>query len=786
MIGMVKIAYWIQAVLLIVLAAQVSAAEELSPSKEQFAERANAFELMTAAAAASGSNDPTEAGFCFIAAQIRFKIDKEVYPPVGKGGNSPDALKAALSMTVGQAAMPDVLKDADAFAAVVKRLTAWTPIIDERHDPGWKYSSPLKGNAVTQAIREAKAEALGPMERKATLYSDAEYRRLAVEAGETQATRMRLLDEAELPFDGATSEKLRQLEGANTAALLRMKEIEWRIDPESRWHRRMGWKASNYFTDRGVIELCEAIERDDLESMDRLIAVGVDVDARGKEGMTPLLWAMPDGKVARFERLLRGGADPNVVMQSDFGAEGQPLQFSPHNSLARFECMAGRAVTHLACLAPETAHLRLVLTLGGDAKLTTQKEKMAPLDFVIGMFVPQSFERVELLLEAGADPNRYCEYEGAYPVVCAIRANAYDVALLLLKAGADFNAKQPRNGETVIHAVLKDERHLPFTEAKQAAEYAALTEWLEEKNAPFATVRAELDRGPVWGRKLREQEDKEMADFREKENRLAEQRAERLAELKRQPPVKLPTTAERVRRLTEEQLAALRLPEDHKAKVFVLRHSASRFTDQEPPPSLVVYADGKIECRTLFTPFGDPQTRRLSEAKLTWLLHLAVNECGLLNKESSGFDDINTGPHNGYFDYAVNLASGENEFRLPEKALVLKVLRAQRGLYSFKELHAYINELTNRTQLGEQAAPEVLKEVNDELRAKDPLLPPFTIEHLQIAQRDSEKLICGFEREIDLGDNRYEQVHASYLAKKEEAPKIVIGQHIFHRLGWPR
>ncbi len=69
-------------------------------------------------------------------------------------------------------------------------------------------------------------------------------------------------------------------------------------------HELFGWKAEDYFTDAKVIALCRAIEVDDLKEIDRLVANGADVNAKGKGNMTPLLWSYLDDKIDRFQRLL--------------------------------------------------------------------------------------------------------------------------------------------------------------------------------------------------------------------------------------------------------------------------------------------------------------------------------------------------------------------------------------------------------------------------------------------------------------------------------------------------
>ena len=65
-------------------------------------------------------------------------------------------------------------------------------------------------------------------------------------------------------------------------------------------HQRCGWRAEDYFTDPKVIMLCRAIEANDLAEMERLVKAGADVNAQGKDKMTPLLWAFPDNHLPRF------------------------------------------------------------------------------------------------------------------------------------------------------------------------------------------------------------------------------------------------------------------------------------------------------------------------------------------------------------------------------------------------------------------------------------------------------------------------------------------------------
>ena len=88
-------------------------------------------------------------------------------------------------------------------------------------------------------------------------------------------------------------------------------------------HQRLKWKAADFFTDPGVISLCKAIEAKDITEIDRLVKSGVNVNAKGRGNMTPLLWAFPMGEEV-FGKMLDLGADPNVQLTEKIEAWREP------------------------------------------------------------------------------------------------------------------------------------------------------------------------------------------------------------------------------------------------------------------------------------------------------------------------------------------------------------------------------------------------------------------------------------------------------------------------------
>jgi ankyrin repeat protein len=75
------------------------------------------------------------------------------------------------------------------------------------------------------------------------------------------------------------------------------------FDRSISWNAKPQWKANDYFDDPKVIALCKAIDARDLKEIDRLVAEGADVNAKGKGNMTPLLWAFPENKPEIFKRI---------------------------------------------------------------------------------------------------------------------------------------------------------------------------------------------------------------------------------------------------------------------------------------------------------------------------------------------------------------------------------------------------------------------------------------------------------------------------------------------------
>lgn len=261
------------------------------------------------------------------------------------------------------------------------------------------------------------------------------------------------------------------------------------VSPLATWHEKFNWQAEDYFDDPQVIALCEAIESNDLKEIDRLVAAGANVNARGKGNMTPLLWAFPDNKPVRFEKLLKLGADPNVIVESDFNTQMRGIR-------------PGDSVTHMACQTWFPKHFEYVFKYGGDPNLWNRDEHRPPLHLLLVGPARNKKEKVLRLIDLGADldANRDDEYTGgATPVMDAVSAfGQYDISLLLLEAGADYNTYLTDSHTKLIHIVVMEERRLPQCSPQQKENYRKLVAWLEAHGESVAEAKKDLERWRSW------------------------------------------------------------------------------------------------------------------------------------------------------------------------------------------------------------------------------------------------------------------------------------------------
>ena len=249
------------------------------------------------------------------------------------------------------------------------------------------------------------------------------------------------------------------------------------------FRQKFGWKAEDYFIDSKVVELCHAIEKKDLAKIDKLIAEGADVNAKGQGNMTPLLWAYPENNLDVFTKILEHGADPNVQFTSDFNTK---MNIEP-----------GSSVIELAAGTWFPGYFKAVMEHGGNPNLVSKgRFGNTLLHSVIQGYAVDKKENLKLLIDAGADLNLLCG-AGRPPLAQAVSwGGQYDLAIQLVEAGADWELMYGPDKTTVLHLILdENEGRLPVSKAPAhiKASYDKLVDILKAKGADFEEAKRDQE-----------------------------------------------------------------------------------------------------------------------------------------------------------------------------------------------------------------------------------------------------------------------------------------------------
>lgn len=183
-------------------------------------------------------------------------------------------------------------------------------------------------------------------------------------------------------------------------------------------------KIQNVFTDPNVATLAKAAANGDTKTIDELVAKGVDVNSKGKDGATPLLWALGSLNRAGVERLLEHGADPDVKLPG------------------------GSSPIYIAAGASDSEFLKMMLNHGGDPNYLHEKRKHTLLFSAI---MQRNLDTIEILVDNGADINHRNSH-GNTPLIFAAGLNHHHIVYRLLELGADYSITN-NWGNTVTYPI---------------------------------------------------------------------------------------------------------------------------------------------------------------------------------------------------------------------------------------------------------------------------------------------------------------------------------------------
>ena len=226
----------------------------------------------------------------------------------------------------------------------------------------------------------------------------------------------------------------------------------------------------------GGTALIEAGSGGAVEAMKILIEAGANIDAKDEDGVSPLMGiastCVMEGQEYMWDLLEKAGlADVEINRMSFSG--GTPIMFAAaggHTPCVQFFLDRGAHVNVRSKATPE--YLAKLEQHQLESGTTEQNENERHVDDVTPLIVATQgghLECVQALLDAGADAT-LVDAEGRTALTLAIKGNYGDVAIALIKAGADPN--------------------MPFTD-EEGVEHNLLFDSIMVENEEFAKVLVE-------------------------------------------------------------------------------------------------------------------------------------------------------------------------------------------------------------------------------------------------------------------------------------------------------
>ena len=193
--------------------------------------------------------------------------------------------------------------------------------------------------------------------------------------------------------------------------------------------------ADHYFTTPETVAAARAIRGGNARRLERMIARGLDVSARGREGMDLLKWSMGRFCLECFETLLEHGADIERPPAGEYTGKIEQLWLMP--------------VMELAATINNPAYLAALLRHGGDPNAF---DVYGSVQIINEAIMHDRMENVRLLVEEGADINARAPGSMRTPLHTAVTVNLYEIAYYLLEQGAN-PMLQDKVGDSVIDEI---------------------------------------------------------------------------------------------------------------------------------------------------------------------------------------------------------------------------------------------------------------------------------------------------------------------------------------------
>lgn len=244
------------------------------------------------------------------------------------------------------------------------------------------------------------------------------------------------------------------------------------------------------------IELAKAISAGDVGKIEASIKNGANPNGYGKEGMTPLLFALGHKSKISLKALLENEADPNMRITAADAIDGVKDE---------------SAVTFVAG-ATDNEYLSILLDHGGD--VNAKNSNGEPILITMFFVSPPNYDGIKLLLRRGADINA-TDTSGSTLLMDMARLRHFEQVYQLLEQGADYRIKDGTGYGPDFYI---------YQEKIDPKEFPEIYEW-QRKCQEFLKARGVNDPGPMKGPSAEEkaEQDRRIEEAFEAQARKREQ-----------------------------------------------------------------------------------------------------------------------------------------------------------------------------------------------------------------------------------------------------------------------
>lgn len=232
-----------------------------------------------------------------------------------------------------------------------------------------------------------------------------------------------------------------------------------------------------FFTGQ-MLELAKAIADSDTKRIAATIKAGANPNGYGKEGMTPLLFALGHKSKTSLKTLLENGADPNMRIIAPDAIDGVKDE---------------SAVTFVAG-ATDNEYLSILLDHGGDVNAKNSNDE--PILITMFFVSPPNYDGIKLLLQRGANINA-TDSGGSTLLMDMASLRHFEQVYHLLEQGADYTIKEGTGYGPDYHIYQEKIDPKAFPEAY---------EW-QRKCQEFLKARGVKDPGPLKPLSAKEKEE---------------------------------------------------------------------------------------------------------------------------------------------------------------------------------------------------------------------------------------------------------------------------------------